>query len=289
MRCPRIAILITLFVPALLLAEDKINVKLKRSAQGDVNMQEREQTKKEAITITGPDGNVLQDKTQTTVEVNKFRQEIIEKKAGQSPNKVKRTFSEATRKTEADLEKRAYHGKEVLIEKKASGYVFSIDGKELTTEEAGELPSQFNANKASDDEIDKVLLPGKAVAVNEAWTVEGKKLMKNFGEEEKVAKMFDVDKVKASGKLVKAYKKDGQQHGVVEYQVSVPMKSLEGMHPCRDGAKMELTITLEGCIDGTVEPTSANMQMKRQAASRPCAAPRTCCCRRSRMMSRSPD
>ena len=258
----RCAIIFTLFLPAMLVAEDKYTVKLKRSAQGDVAMHTREQSKKEAITITGPDGNVLQEKTQTAVEVSKFRQEIIEKSAGQHPTKVKRAYSEATRKTEDELQKHAYHGKEVLIEKKGSDYTFSIDGKALTKAEAGDLPSAFNSTKISDEEADKAMLPAKPVAVNEAWTIDAKKLMKGFGEEEKVAKMFDLDKAKASGKLTKAYKKDGQQHGVVVFEISVPMKSLEGVHPCRDGAKLDLSITLEGCIDGSAEPTSANMQMK---------------------------
>lgn len=257
----RIAILCSLIAPALLAAEDKYTIKLRHSVQGDVTEQTREQTKKESITVTGPDGNVIQEKSETAVENNKYRQQILEKPAGQNPTKVKRTYSEATRKTEADLEKRAYHGKEVLIEKKGSGFQFSIDGKELSAEEAGDLPSSFNAKKANDDDMDKVMFPAKPVAVNEAWTIDAKKLMKNFGEDEKVAKMFDLDNAKASGKLTKAYKKDDQQHGVVVFQVSVPMKSLEGVHPCREGAKLELTISFEGCIDGTVEPTTANMQM----------------------------
>lgn len=257
-----LALTCALIVPAFLLADDKYTIKLKHAAAGDVAMHSREQTKTEAITIADKDGNVLQEKKQTTVETNKFKEEIIEKKAGQRSTKAKRTYSEATKKSDDATEKRSYDGQTVLIELKDDGYHFTVDGKELTGDDRGELPQNFDAKKPADEDMDKILLPTKAVSVNESWDIDGKKLTKLFGDEEKTAKTLDLDNVKANGKLVKAYKKDGRQFGLLNYKIEVPLKALEGEHPCREGATLVMTVEIDGCIDGSVEASSATFSMK---------------------------
>ena len=128
-----------------------------------------------------------------------------------------------------------------MIELKDGSSVFSIDGKELSAEEAGELAKNFDAKKPTDEDMDKMLLPTELVAVGQAWKIDAKEMVKLFGEEEKVAKMLDASKAKGSGKLVKAYKKDGHQFGSIEYKIEVPLKALEGVHPCREGSMIELT------------------------------------------------
>lgn len=258
----RLALIGALIAPALLCAQEKFTIKLKHAAKGDVTLHARETTKIEAITVTGPDGNVLQEKKQTAVEVNKYTEEIIEKLAGQRATKAKRTYSEATKKIDDSSAKLAYDDKTVLIEKKGDKYEFTIDGKELTDEEAGELKQSFDPKKPADEDMDKLLLPSKPVGVGESWEIDGKNLTKLFGEEEKTAKTLALDKTKGSGKLVKAYKKDGRQFGVLEYSIEVPVKALEGEHPCRDGAKLVMTVNVDGCIDGTAEADSGTFTMK---------------------------
>jgi hypothetical protein len=260
--CNRLTLLCTLVLPTLVLAQEKYTIKLKHSTQGEVTMNTREETKKEAITVTGADGNVLQEKTQTSIDINKYKEEIIEKTAGQRTTKAKRSYSESTRKTDDAMEQRSYHGKVVDIERKGDDYLFTVDGKELPAAEAGDLANSFNAKKPTDEEVDKLLLPSKPVAVGDSWDIDAKLFVKQLGGDEKLAKSFDAEKAKASGKLTKAYKTDGRQHGVVEFTISIPMKALEGEHPCRDGSKMDLTMVVDGCIDGTVQPESATMTMK---------------------------
>jgi hypothetical protein len=254
--------LCALVAPTLLVAQEKYTIKLKHSTQGEVTMNTREETKKEAVTVTGADGGVLQEKTQTTIDINKYKEEIIEKTAGQRTNKARRTYSESTRKTDDASEQRPYHGKVVDIEKKGDDYRFTMDGKELTAGEAEDLANSFNAKKPTDEEVDKLLLPAKPVAVGDSWEIDAKLFAKLLGGDDKLAKSFDAEKAKASGKLAKAYKKDGRQHGVVEFSISIPMKALEGEHPCRDGSKMDLKMVVDGCIDGSVQPEKATMTMK---------------------------
>jgi hypothetical protein len=257
-----LAVVCAIVAPAFLVAQDKYTIKLKHAGQGDVTLHTKESTKKESITVSGPDGNVLQEKTQTTINVAKYKEETIEKAAGQKPSKVKRTYSEATRKGEDQAEKLVYHGQTVLIEKKGDGYTFSIDGKELSGMEAADLAQAFSSNKVDDDEMDKIMLPAKAVAVGESWQIDAKKLLKTFGEDDKVAQTMDLDKAKAGGKLIKAYRKDGRQYGIMEFNVSAPLRALEGIHPCREGAMMHITVNIDGCIDGSTEADAGTSTMK---------------------------
>jgi hypothetical protein len=258
----RLVVLCALVAPGVLIAQEKITIKLKHEGAGETSLHSREKTKAELVTVLGPDGNVAQEKKQTTVTIDKYKEEIIEKPAGKRATKVKRTYSEATKKVDDQTDKRAYAGKTVAIELKGDKYQFTVDGKELTGEEAGDLPEAFNAKKPSDEELDKTLLPTKPVGVGDSWEIDGKKFAKLFGEEEKITKMLDLDHVKSSGKLLKAYKKDGRQFGVLEYRIEIPVKALEGEHPCREGAKMEMTINVDGCIDGTADADSGTFTMK---------------------------
>lgn len=258
----RLVILCALFAPAVLIAQEKYTIKLKHAGAGDVALHTREQTKTEAVTIVGPDGNVAQEKKQTTIVVDKYKEEIVEKPAGKRATKVNRTYSEATKKVDDQSDKRAYDGKTVAIELKGGKYEYTVDGKELTAEDAGDLTEAFNAKKPADDDVDKILLPGKPVAVGDSWEIDGKKFAKVFGEEEKITKMLDLDHVKSTGKLVKAYKKDGRQFGILEYRFEIPVKALEGEHPCREGAMMEMSMNVDGCIDGTADADSGVFTMK---------------------------
>lgn len=254
---------IAMLVSGLLAAQEKYTIKLRHGVQGDVSTRTQESTKKEAVTVTGPDGNVLQEKNQNIVEKFKFTEEILAKVKDQRPTKVQRTYTEATKKAGEASDKHKFHGQKVLIEKKGESFHFSIDdGKELTGEDAGHLTQAFGGKKPSDEDMDKLLLPGKPVAEGETWKINSKTFGRLLGEDEKVAKMFDLDKAKATGKLVKAYKKDGKQFGVLEYTFELPMTKLEGMFPCKEGSKMEMNIVVDGCIDGTINSDSATFTTK---------------------------
>jgi len=246
------AIACAVALPAALSAEDKYTLKLYHGKQGDAALHEKETTQVEAVTITGPDGNVVEDKKKTTTTVNKYREEILAKETGKRPTKIKRVYSTATRKVDDDYQKLAYHEKTVMIELKDGKYTFSVDGKELSTEEAADLAKEIDPKKPADEDMDKILLPGKAVAVGESWELDGKTISKIFGDDEKLAKTIDAAQTKASGKLVKAFKKDGHQFGTMEYKIEVPLKALEGQHPFREGGKIELVIAGDMCIDGTL-------------------------------------
>ena len=59
-----------------------------------------------------------------------------------------------------------------------------------------------------------------------------------------------MDKLKAQGKLVKAYKKDGQQWGTIEIAMSVPV-SKAGPVPLDKAIPFEIKLTMDAAIDGS--------------------------------------
>ena len=74
---------------------------------------------------------------------------------------------------------------------------------------------------------------------------------------------MDKDKLEATGKLVKTYKKDGKQFGVIDLKVSAPITGLGEKSPVKvkDGS-MVVTMAGDGCIDGTSAEGKSTMVMK---------------------------
>jgi hypothetical protein len=78
---------------------------------------------------------------------------------------------------------------------------------------------------------------------------------------------FDEAKCKATGKLLKAYKKDGLQYGEFEIksELSVTEIDLNGQAAkVEPGGTVKFTIHFDGCIDGsqTVGTAKINMAIK---------------------------
>src|SRR5262245_17454567 len=256
----RLALACALLAPSLLAAADKYDIRLKHSTRGDVSVCSCEDTREVAVTVRDGDGKVLEKTEETVVDVCKFREEVVEKVAGRRPTRVKRTYTEATRTVGDDAHNHLYSGQLVLIERADRGYRFTIDdGKELKGEEAGDLPAAFGEHLPTDEEFDAAVLPGRAVAVGEEWVIDRKRVAGLFGGDDAATESFNLDKVKATGKLVKVYKKGGRQFGVLDVRVEVPLRRFEGAHPCRDGARMTQRLTVDTCIDGSVEADSGTV------------------------------
>jgi hypothetical protein len=82
------------------------------------------------------------------------------------------------------------------------------------------------ANDKKGEGLTERLVPKKPVKVGGSWEITSKGL-------QQLASVFgDVDtslKCKAEGKLVKAYKKDGKQFGVVAIDLSLALEEVKGM------------------------------------------------------------
>jgi hypothetical protein len=87
--------------------------------------------------------------------------------------------------------------------------------------------------------------------------------VKALGED--VSANLDAAKTVATGKLLRAYKKEGHQFGEMEVRTILPLKFFGAggkKLPVEDGAKMIIEIKLDGCIDASLHQGKAAMDMK---------------------------
>ncbi|HZT83543.1 MAG TPA: hypothetical protein VFA26_25155, partial [Gemmataceae bacterium] len=209
-----------------------------------------------ATRLTDPEGKkaLKEDAKQETKKVA-YKATILEKPEGaQRPTKLTRTYEKA-RVTAGGKERTLpYEGKSVLIEKKGDRYQFKIEGgEELTGKDAEELNKEFNRKDNTDtEELKKLLIPKAPVAAGGTWKLDmaavAKELSKGGGP------VIDASKAKGTGKLVKAYRKDGKQYGVMEFDLDLPVTEMPigpMTLPLEAGSKLTIRMTVDGCIDGT--------------------------------------
>lgn len=199
-------------------------------------------------------GNVLMEEKKVESEERQFTQKVLV--AGdKAPKKFSRTYARALKGEEGALDKLSYAGKTIVFERKGDGY-------EATAEDAGVVQKDLDdlAKRAGRGDDGAAMFPAKAVKVGDTWPIT-KEAFGPFlaGLKEGAA----VDKLKAQGKLVKAYAKDGQQWGTIEIAMSVPVNKA-GPVPLDKAIPFELKLTMDVAIDGssTASQIKGNVSFK---------------------------
>jgi hypothetical protein len=249
--------------------DDAYPVKIKKSGQGDVSTQDKQETEISSVKLEDPDGKVLQDKKEERIINEAYKETTLEREKGKRATKLRREYTKATVKVGKNETTLPYQGKTVLIEKKDGKYRFTIEGgEELTGKDAELLNKSFNKGDDSEDEtLDKIILPQKPVKVNETWKIDPDALVKAFSKDTKQSFPLDKSKTGGTGKLVRAYKKDDKQFGVLDVKIDLPLKGEfpigRGQNaPIQEGSKMTMRVEVDTCIDGTVSDAVANMSME---------------------------
>jgi hypothetical protein len=236
-------------------AEDRTTyeIKFRTDQEGDRSRIAEEKTETFDVVSKAGDGKTIEDRSYKSVMRSRYVQEVLEKGTGRKAERVRRVYDRARTSEDGKPETLPYEGKTVLIEKKRGAYVFTVEGEgTLIGKEARFLRREFKDSGRDDDPGGK-WLPGHPVAVGQTWKIDARAFFK-AGEDEGVLD-FDLEGAKGEGRLVKAYKKDGRQYGALEIRIEVPLKAMreEGTKiTFRPGARVELAVTLDGCIDGTV-------------------------------------
>jgi hypothetical protein len=213
---------------------------------------------------------VVMEEKKTEIEESEYAEKVL---AGgdERPEKYTRTYAKALKGDPANVVKQFQQGKTILFERKGDKYLATVDGV-MPKDPEGIKALQDLAKLASDskDPFGKVMLPREAVAVGGTWTVPGKQVLANLPE----FKDTDPDTIKTQGKLVKVYKKDGQQWGTLEFTIDLPLKNLgpglvlskaiplqfKGtMDAVIDGSSTAATITGSATVKGSSEFTQNNM------------------------------
>jgi hypothetical protein len=194
----------------------------------------------------------IQDKKETKAHKFAFREVGLERGTGDELVKIKRTYEHAERVIDGTRQTLPYQGKTLAIEKKNNQFEFRIEGEDsaLDGKEAEELWEEFNKGDFR-KLLSDPMLPRKAVKVGEGWKVDAGLLAKEFTKDGKIE--IDDTKAKGSGKLVKAYQKDGKQYGIIELALEFPVTALTGdgnRVPTKEG-KITIKAVREGPIDGS--------------------------------------
>lgn len=255
---------ILLCLPTLASAADTYTIKLKKRDQGDTLAVETEEKASANFIFLGPDGKEVNKVNDQTTTIAKYREAVMEKPAGKRPSKLKRTYDQASIGT-MNL---PYHGKTIVIQKVGEAFKFVMDGKELKGDDAGPLPKEFSDPNKAPDDGEKNFLPKKPVAVGDTWSPDIAETFKGAFEDGGTG-LFDLTKASAQGKLVKVYQKEKLTFGVLEINLSAPLKTVPGFNfPCDAGALFTLKMTLDVCIDGKEETGTLKAEMKLSGMAR---------------------
>ncbi len=213
----------------------------------------------ETETESGTSDITVGGKKETEKEEKKleYTEHVIDMPAGAAkPTKLTRTYKVAKQqdKQTGTMKSLAYEGKTVAIEKKGGAYEFTIDGKKMNPADSFDLAREFS--KGSDDKID-ALMPKKAVKIGETWTVEPAALKALAGE---IPFGIDAAKSKITGKLTRAYTKDGKQWGVIALDCDLVVNDKTGKGSLTGTVKMNGT--LDTAIDGSSREGTMTMNIK---------------------------
>ena len=228
-------------------------IKIRAEQAGDKTEEVEHQTGGGEVTFGG--------KTEKEKEEQKleFTEHIIDMPAGATkPNKLTRAYKVAQKydKKSGALKALAFEGKTVTIEKKGPSYEFTADGKKLTIVEASDLYQEFS--KKEGRKIDE-LLPKGAVKVGESWTVEPAAIKALGGD---IPFPIDETKSKITGKLTRAYTKDGKQWGVLTLDCDLVLApGAGGKGPSMNGT-IKLVATIDTVIDGSSREGTSTMNIK---------------------------
>lgn len=243
-------------------ANDTHTFKLYKSKKGDKTTQEKDEATKSAY-VADIDGAINKE-NKTTKRKEVYTEEILEKEAGaERATKLTRTYTVAEKTENDETTKDIYAGETVLIEKKGDKYEFSIKGKMLEERDAPELFKQFN-DKKDDSPATEDFLPEAPVKVGESWKVSANKSEKMFKTLSSDKMSIDASKSAIEGKLLKVYKKDGAQCGIIEFTITAFVTGIDvdGLSAkTTTDSKLVLKGTLDLCIDGTVEFEEAKMEI----------------------------
>ena len=233
-------------------ADETYTIKLYQGKKGDTSTTEKSEGAKVTVFVDTADTNEKHDATTDSRE--SYTEEILEKRAGDSRvTKLLRKYTVAEKTAKGETTRAVYAGKAVLIEEKGGAYQFSIDGKALDERDAPELYKSFKKNNRPNS---RDFMPQNAVKVGENWKVpaaESAKMFKTLGDDKM---KVDAEKSTIEGTLLKAYKRNGAQFGVIELTVTVIVTEVEldgQSFKTTAGSTVVLKGTLDTCIDGTVE------------------------------------
>jgi hypothetical protein len=238
-------------------------LKVKERSRGDVEQVSIVNNLRREMTAVADSGKVLKEQKTNYTETMVYTETILEKPDTDKPATRRSREYETAQISEGEQRNLTlpYQGKSVLIEKKDDKWHYRINnGLELTGEWAKYLDNEF----AKRDEIDEpvtLLFPKGPIKIGDSWPVDMERLIKHY---EKLAPSpIDTAQATGTGKLVRVYRNEGAQFGVIEVVLEMPLTQ-QAQGAMQIGPKSTLTLnqTIDACIDGSLSTGKLSTEMK---------------------------
>jgi hypothetical protein len=168
--------------------------------------------------------------------------------------KLRRRYHQGERSADGNKVPLPYVGKAILIEKPEGGYKFRVvNGPELSGHETKELDEEFNHKMPQLPRLGASwLLPKTSLRPGQSWTIDPGPFIRALARLE--GAKFEFGKATATGKLVRAHRKEGRQYGVLEVRVEVPITAFVPGGPSKlklRTSKLTTHLVADACIDGS--------------------------------------
>jgi hypothetical protein len=231
-------------------AQPSYAIKLKEIGKGESVQVERNFSETNETQIESAKG--AQKQVDKKLQDFSFKETVLEKTGQDRPTRFQRAYDKAEITVNDKTQRLSVQGKTVVIEKVDGKYRFQIPEGKDTAESARVLTEEFGKDESVD--LRRLFLPGRAVRVKDTWKLELAPLIKELSR----SLIVDADKAAGTGKLLEVRKdKSGRLFGKLEFQVELPLKELVTAKgekvPLQAGAKMSVDLTLDACIDGSLE------------------------------------
>lgn len=259
-----LALAVVVLAPFTLSAQEKYTIKISRTDKaGDRSHVTTNDTEVGSQSVTSADGTVLFSKSTDDARTATYEETIVEKAAGKKPAKIVRKFEKVTFKPNKKETETGLAGKAVVIERKAGkvGYKYE-DGGDLSPAGVQFLSREFKDGSDDESSFEKWILPKNPVAVGDTWKCDLPELLKDFSKDS--GNKIDAATATATGKLLKAYSKDGKQFGEIEVMLDFPIvetKGPTGAIKADAGSRFKIKVSFDGCIDGSRNEGTARFHM----------------------------
>jgi hypothetical protein len=220
------------------------------------------QTQRKVMRLTTKDGD-------KEIEVRK-REEIIEeaytqkvKKGEPRPMAYERTYRQAQRSVDGKKEKRGYAGRTIVFAQEDGHYRVRVEGKpDLAPADLNDLSRQANPGRKRGEPSPFAalvgLLPARAVKVGETWTISGAALGKLPN-----GALFDSERSKGEGKLVRVYRAGGKRFAVVAIQLRRTVRATKASIRV---SPVEWAFTLDLALDSPTFVGKATLRVRSTVA-----------------------
>jgi hypothetical protein len=226
-------------------AEDRYTIKIKNYPDVGQGIAHRETDRQSSvIRVLNSDGKVVQENKPVEVSEEQYTTTILEM-GDNWPTRYRRVYDKAVFGNGTESKQRSYQGRSILFEFRQGKFNLKVEDKGMVSK--GDLHAlAVRAAGEVFSGLDEVFLPGRAVKIDESWPVDGKVLMRGFGDNGKL----DLAKSSGQAKLVKVYSKDGMQFGIIEFDLKLAYPSMDDF-TFDPPALFEVNGTLETAIDGS--------------------------------------